>query len=96
MTNLIIVARVEAKSGHEAALVAAQTELVQVVRQQAGCLLYELHESLDQPGTVIFFERWTDQASWERHMRGTHMDAFRAKAGNWIGVFDLLRMQQVA
>ena len=96
MSDLIIVARVEAAPGQARALVAAQTELVAVVRQQPGCITYELHEDIGRAGRVVFFERWRDQASWERHMRGAHMDAFRAKAGHLIGEFDLLRLKQVA
>jgi quinol monooxygenase YgiN len=96
MADLIIVARVEAKPGKAQELVAAQTALVQVVRQQPGCILYELFEDDTQPGKVIFFERWKDRQSWEAHMQGPHMDAFRQNAGAWIGAFDLLRMRQVA
>ncbi|CAN7546064.1 putative quinol monooxygenase [Pseudorhodoferax sp. LjRoot39] len=93
---LTIVALVQAKPGHETALVAAQAALVPLARAQAGCLSYELHESMDRPGRVVFFERWLDRASWERHMRGPHMDAFRADAGPLIGAFELLHLRQVA
>lgn len=96
MSDLVIVALVQARPGHEAALVKAQAELVAVARQQPGCLSYELHESLEQPGRVVFFERWRDLASWERHMRGPHLEAFRASAGSLIDAFELLHMRQVA
>ncbi|EJL67743.1 hypothetical protein PMI12_05539 [Variovorax sp. CF313] len=94
--DLVIIALVQAKPGHERALVQAQAKLVQVVREQPGCISYELHEAIDQPGRVVFFERWLDRTSWERHMRGGHMDAFRANAGPLIGAFELLQLRQVA
>lgn len=96
MSDLIIIAIAQAKPGYEAALVKAQSELIAIVRQQPGCIRYELNESLEQPGQVVFVERWRDRAAWESHMRGPHMDAFRAKAGSMIGAFDLLQMKQVA
>lgn len=96
MSDLIIVARVEAKPGHAKELVAAQVELVQAARKQPGCLLYDLHEDEDQPGRVLFFERWRDRASWEAHMKGAHITAFRTKAGHLIGTSELLKMRQVA
>lgn len=96
MSGLTIVALVQAKHGHEVALVKAQAELVDVVRDLPGCIRYELHESLEQPGQVVFFETWQDHAAWERHMRGPHMDAFRAKAGALIATFELLQMRRVA
>ncbi|MDQ0083881.1 quinol monooxygenase YgiN [Variovorax boronicumulans] len=95
-TDLVIVALVQAKPGQEKALVQAQSELVQVVRKQRGCISYELHEAIDQPGKVVFFERWLDRTSWERHMRGAHMDAFRASASPLIGAVELLQLSQVA
>lgn len=54
MSAHVIVALVEAKHGCEAVLVQAQQELVEMARHQPGCLSYELHESLDQPGMVVF------------------------------------------
>ncbi|MDQ0138470.1 putative quinol monooxygenase [Cupriavidus necator] len=96
MSELIIVAIAQAKPGYESALVQAQSELVSIVRELPGCIRYELNESLEQPGQVVFIERWRDRAAWESHMRGPHMDAFRAKAGSMIGAFDLLQMKQVA
>lgn len=96
MSELIIIATAQAKPGYEAALVKAQSELVPIVRERPGCIRYELNESLEQPGQVVFVERWRDRVAWESHIRGSHMDAFRAKTGSMIGAFDLLRMKQVA
>ena len=96
MSDLIIIARAQAKPGFEAVLVAAQTGLVALSRQQPGCIAYELHEDLGQPGKVLFYERWTDRTSWENHIEGAHSVAFRAQAGDWIGDFELLQMRQVA
>ncbi|QHG65475.1 putative quinol monooxygenase [Pseudomonas putida] len=96
MSELVIIAIAQAKPGFEAALVKAQSELVAIVRELPGCIRYELNESLEQPGQVVFVERWRDQAAWESHRRGPHMDAFRAKAGAMIGAFELLLMHQVA
>lgn len=95
MSGLVIIALVQAKPGLEMTLVAAQAELVHVARKQPGCISYELHESVDQPGKVVFFERWIDRDAWECHMRGSHMDAFRAKAGHLIGGFELMHLRQV-
>ncbi|MBF8739520.1 putative quinol monooxygenase [Pseudomonas guariconensis] len=96
MPELIIIAIARAKPGFEAALLKAQSELVAIVRELPGCIRYELNESLDHPGHVVFVERWRDRAAWESHRRGPHMEAFRAKAGAMIGEFELLHMRQVA
>lgn len=82
MADLVIIGFVQANPGLETTLVAAQAELV--------------HAARTQPGKVVFFERWTDRDAWERHMRGPHMDAFRAKARHLIGGFELMHVRQVA
>lgn len=96
MSDLVIIVRVQAKPGQEVALVAAQTALVPLARQQPGCIAYELHEDLNQPGKVVFYERWQDRASWENHLAGPHSVAFRTQAGDWIADLELLQMRQVA
>ncbi|WP_367847501.1 putative quinol monooxygenase [Rhodoferax sp. WC2427] len=96
MSDLIIIARAQAKPGFEAALVAAQTALVALSRQQPGCIAYELHEDLEQPGKVLFYERWTDRNAWENHIAGAHSVAFRDQAGGWVAESELLQMRQVA
>ena len=96
MSDLIIIARAQAKPGFETVLVAAQTALVHLSRQQPGCIAYELHEDLAQPGKVLFYERWADRAAWENHIAGAHSVAFRAQAAEWVGDVEILQMRQVA
>ena len=95
MSDLVIIVRVQAKPGLEAALVAAQTALVPLSRQQPGCIAYELHEDLHQPGKVVFYERWQNRAAWEKHLAGPHSAAFKAQAGDWIADLEMLEMRQV-
>jgi quinol monooxygenase YgiN len=96
MSDFVVVAMAQAKPGFEAALVAAQAALVLEARKQPGCILYELHEDDSQPGKVVFFERWRDQAAWQNHITGPHIEAFKAKAGAWVAQSELLQMHQVA
>ena len=96
MPDLIIVAQVQAKAGSEKELLAAQASFVAVARQQPGCILYELFEDETHPGKVLFFERWKDHLSWDKHMNGAHMDVFRSATSQWIGEVEILQMRQVA
>lgn len=96
MSDLIVIAIVQAKPGYEAALVAAQADLVQIVRRLPGCIQYELNESLEKPGSVVFVERWRDHSAWDSHRRGPHMDEFRNRTSPMTESTRILQMKQVA
>lgn len=98
MTNpLNIVAITTATPGQEAALRAAQEQLVAETVKEAGCLRYELNQSLDDPSILIFTEQWASEAHWQAHMNGEAMRRFQASgAGSLIQDFSLFRLALVA
>jgi quinol monooxygenase YgiN len=84
MPPLTIIAKIQAKPGQGAALLAAQQQLVGDTRQEVGCLLYELHRSNETEGLVIFVESWATHADWQAHMTGEAMQRFQLAAGSLI------------
>lgn len=70
--ELRLIADVTAKPAHVDAVRAALQRLVEPSRAEAGCLQYDLHEDLEQPGRFVFFERWTDAAALAAHARAPH------------------------
>ncbi|HXN25181.1 MAG TPA: putative quinol monooxygenase [Candidatus Dormibacteraeota bacterium] len=79
-TPLTVIARVRAKPGQEVALRAALIALVARTRSEAGCLNYDLHESLDDPAQYVFYENWTSRQALDSHSRSAHILAFRELA----------------
>ena len=45
-------------------------------RRDAGCLGYDCRADVLNPGTWLFFEKWQDDASLEKHMAAAHFKAF--------------------
>ena len=45
-------------------------------RRDAGCLGYDCRADVLNPGTWLFFEKWQDDASLEKHMAAPHFKAF--------------------
>ena len=41
--------------------------LMKLSRQHEGCLIYNVHQSLDNPSEFMMYSEWADQASFERH-----------------------------
>src|SRR4051812_11418581 len=36
---------------------------------EKGCLQYEVHKSLDKPGSYVIFEKWKNLAAIEAHLK---------------------------
>ena len=92
-----ILAITVAAPGKHAALRAAQEKLVAETVKEAGCIRYELHQSLDDPHILVFVETWETETLWRAHMSGPPMQRFQAGgAGNLIQDFVLHRLGPVA
>ena len=50
--------------------------LIEASRKDAGCLGYDCRADVLNPGTWLFFEKWQDDASLEKHMAAAHFKAF--------------------
>ena len=46
----------------------------------AGCLNYDLHESVEQPGLLFFYENWMNSAELARHFETSHVKEALKKA----------------
>ena len=96
-TAITIIAITTAKPGKEAALRAAQKELVAETLLEDGCLRYELHESLDDDRVRIFVETWESEPQWRAHMEGEAMKRFQAKGvGAFFADFALHRLTKIS
>ncbi|MBD2463533.1 antibiotic biosynthesis monooxygenase [Oscillatoria sp. FACHB-1407] len=82
--KLTIIGRLKAKPGKEAELRDALLHLVPLSRAEAGCLNYDLHEAIDEPGLFLLYENWTDQAALDLHFSLAHSKEFAANAPNLL------------
>ncbi|ANM07661.1 antibiotic biosynthesis monooxygenase protein (plasmid) [Rhizobium phaseoli] len=93
---LTIIAITTAKPGKEAALGAAQENLVAETLIEDGCLRYELHQSLDDGRVRVFVESWASEQQWRAHMEGAAMQRFQASGvGEYFADFALHRLTKV-
>jgi len=94
---LTIMAIATAAPGQEAALRAAQEQLVAETVKEPGCLRYELHQSREDSRVLVFVETWASEAQWRAHMDSAAIKRFHASgARRLIADFSLLRMSLVA
>ncbi|GAB4065741.1 hypothetical protein GCM10028777_16300 [Angustibacter speluncae] len=86
MSELHVVATIPARPEAVEAVREALRTLAAATRTEDGCLGYDLHESVADPGTFVTVERWTDQASLDAHLAGPNVAAaFSAAEGALAG-----------
>ena len=73
--TLTVIARLRAKAGQQARLRHELQGLVAPSRAEAGCLLYDLHESRSEPGVFLFYEIWKSIADLDAHFETPHVKA---------------------
>jgi quinol monooxygenase YgiN len=66
--SVIVVATVRPRPEQRAAVIAALEKAIeQTHANDAGCLLYALHEA---PDRLVMIEKWADEAALDAHSRG--------------------------
>lgn len=58
----------KAKSGLEERLRGVLKGMIGPSRSEEGCLEYHIYQSLIEPLDFLLYQRWRDQASYERHL----------------------------
>lgn len=71
----IVIARAEVRPEARDIFVAAAADCIAATRREQGCLAYDMHESVTQPGRFVSYERWETRADIDRHMRSPHVVA---------------------
>lgn len=96
MTELTVVAKVKAKKGKETVLREALISLLAPTHAEAGCVNYDLHQSMDDPTLFIFYENWKDEKSLNSHLQSPHIQRAMASAGSLIdGPLEIYRLTQL-
>jgi quinol monooxygenase YgiN len=93
---LTIVAQFQARPGMEAELETALKMLIMPTRAEAGCEVYELHRSLEDPGFFHFHEIWSSGSHWESHMRSEHLRGFIERSTELVAESRILQLEPIA
>jgi len=71
--QLTIIAKLRAKPGMEARVYETFSVLRGPTHKEAGCVYYELHQSLENPGEFVFYENWASAAHLDAHLKTPHV-----------------------
>jgi quinol monooxygenase YgiN len=74
-----LVVLMHAKPGQELLLQAELSALIRPTRKEEGCILYDLHRSMDIPGDFLFYEIWASRDAHAEHKRTPHFLRWNAR-----------------
>src|SRR5579859_6080749 len=81
---LFIIATLKCQVAKRDLFIAGARTCISATRQEPGCSLYDMHESVTEPGMFRFVEHWQDRAAVDAHLASPHINAFRAVAGECL------------
>ncbi|UBV44751.1 antibiotic biosynthesis monooxygenase (plasmid) [Deinococcus taeanensis] len=92
---LTVIAKLKARPGMEEPLFEACRALIAPTLAEEGCLNYDMHRSVEEPGVIMFYENWATRSLWEQHMQAPHLKAFSEKTEGMNEVWELFLGEKV-
>ena len=82
--SITVTAKMKAKEGMEDQVKRELMALIPPTRAESGCMAYELHHSMKDPGLFLFYEKWKTKEELGAHAKAPHMKEFMGKAGEML------------
>lgn len=96
MALLTVVAKIEAKADAEEMVAAELGKLVGLARNEAGCVAFDLHRSVENPAVFVFLETWESRHQLERHMTSPSMKACLSATQGLIAAWELDLLEKIS
>ncbi|TNE34870.1 MAG: antibiotic biosynthesis monooxygenase [Alphaproteobacteria bacterium] len=85
MEQYVITARFDVKPGFEAAFMTEMKQQAEdTVREEAGCLYFDVCTAADNPASIFLYEIYADEAAFEAHLKTPYFTAFFEKMQPWL------------
>ena len=73
---------IQVKEGSEEKFEAAFAKAIAGTRKEKGNLAYQLNRDVKKPGAYVVYERWTDLAALDAHLKTPHLVTLRKDTGD--------------
>lgn len=85
MAEIVVVGSLRARPGREDDARQALVDLVEPTHGESGCILYALHQGVDDPTRFAFVERWSSREELDAHLGSAHVGALLERADELFG-----------
>ena len=95
MANLTIVANIKAKPDRIELVKNELEKLIDITREETGCVQYDLHQDNEKPANFLFFENWESRELWQQHLNAQHLKDYLAATDGAVAEFSINEMTQI-
>jgi quinol monooxygenase YgiN len=95
MSQLVVVAAIQAVPGAEGRLTEILHGLVAPSRLEPGCLRYDLHRDPADPASLVFLETWATPEAHQVHMTTPHFKAARTAQEGLVAGRSVRMLEQI-
>lgn len=74
---IYLIASLKTKPGSTEAIREAVAPCLEATRKEPGCIYYDLFQSLEDPDTLVFVEKWESREALAAHFEMPHLIAWR-------------------
>ncbi len=82
--KVTVVARIKAKVGMEEKVKGKLLSLVTPTRSEAGCINYDLHQSMDDQCLFMLYENWVSREDLDKHLEMPYLKAWREEGKDFL------------
>ena len=90
-----LVVHLRPREGQETLLEAELRALVGPTRKEEGCMIYDLHRSVDGPSAFLLHEVWASRDAHSRHTNTPHFLRWNARKDSLLASRDVTFWKQV-
>ena len=96
MAQLAIVANIIAKADKVELVKTELLKLIDITREEQGCINYDLHQDNENKNHFMFYENWESRELWQTHMGNKHLADYIEATENAVEEFILNEMTKIA
>jgi quinol monooxygenase YgiN len=94
MEPIAITAILKPKENMEDQLMAELIKVQQASRAEAGCINYDLHQSIED-GTFVLHETWKDTDALESHAASPHYQEYRTNTADLVSKREVFKLKKI-
>lgn len=94
MEPIVITAILKAKENMEDRLLAELLKVQEGSRREAGCINYDLHQSIED-GTFVLHETWKDNDALESHVGSSHYQEYRTNTADLLSKREVYKLKAI-
>ncbi|ASG68942.1 antibiotic biosynthesis monooxygenase [Francisella halioticida] len=95
MPLLTIIANIYVKKEFQSQVKKELLKLVEITRNEKGCLHYQLHQDNDDELHFMFYETWETKDLLQQHLSSNHMKSYIKATNNMISSLQITKMKKI-